>query len=479
MALAVPRGRGPLFLRIARAIAEDIRRGRLKAGSALPGSRTLAASLSVHRNTVVAAYAELRAEGWTETAEARGTFVSTSMPEVRPRAFSEPRRGTPIRAGFDLGPATAAPDSFSPRPGLLLMPGGIPDVRLVPTAALARAYRRALRREAASLLSYAEPRGHPRLRSALAAMLTATRGLAAGADDVLVTRGSQMALDLVAASLCAPGDVVAVETPGYRPAWEAFRRHGAHLEPVPVDDDGLDVEALRALIRRRRVRAVYLTPHHHYPTTATLSAGRRLALLELARRERIALIEDDYDHEFHYDGRPVLPLASADAAGVVIYVGTLAKILAPGLRLGYVVAPRDVLDRVAAHRFFVDRQGDRALERAVAELLEDGDVQRHARRARRAYQARRDFLVDAFGRELHDILEVKPPSGGMALWAGVRRGVYVQAWAARALQRGVLFLPGRRFTFDDRSTPHARFGFAALHERELAEAVRRLVKALR
>jgi GntR family transcriptional regulator/MocR family aminotransferase len=309
-------------------------------------------------------------------------------------------------------------------------------------------------------------------------MLTATRGLAADAEEVVVTRGSQMALDLVAAALIAPGDVVAVENPGYRPAWEAFRRHGAHLEPLRVDEEGLDVDSLKALVRRRRVRAVYLTPHHHYPTTATLSASRRLTLLELARRERIALIEDDYDHEFHYEGRPVLPLASADRAGTVVYIGTLAKILAPGLRLGYVVAPRDVLHRIAGLRFFVDRQGDRALERAVAELLEDGEVQRHVRRARRAYQARRDFLLAAFGRHLRDVVAATPPSGGMALWTRVRGSVDVDAWARRALSRNVLFLPGRRFTFDGRSTPHARFGFAALHERELGEAVRRLVAAL-
>lgn len=468
-------------MRIAQAITDDIRRGRLPAGARLPGSRELAASLAVHRNTVVAAYDELQAEGWIETSPARGTFVSKSMPDVPPRAFSPrapQRRGMPPHAGFALSPMDAAPDPFPARPGLLLMPGGIPDVRLVPIAALARAYRHALRRDAAAVLAYAAPGGHPRLRQALAAMLRATRGLAADAEDIVVTRGSQMALDLVARSLCAPGDVVAVEAIGYRPGWEAFRRHGARLEPIPVDREGLDVRVLEERIRRTRVRAVYLTPHHHYPTTVALSASRRLSLLALAQRCRIALVEDDYDHEFHYEGRPVLPLASADTAGVVVYVGTLAKILAPGLRLGYVVASRDVLERVVAQRFFSDRQGDHAVECAVARLLEDGEVQRHARRARRIYQARRDFLVEAFRRQLDGALEVSPPSGGMALWTRVQRGIDVGAWAARALAKDVLFMPGQRFTFDGGRIPFARFGFAALTERELGEAVRRLVRAL-
>jgi GntR family transcriptional regulator / MocR family aminotransferase len=471
-----PRDDRPLFLQIARAIADDIRRGRLKPGSRLPGTRDLATTLSVHRNTVVAAYHELYAEGWTEPTAARGTFVSRHMPEVRPRGFSATHAGVPAHAGFPLR-APAPPIDPMP-PGMLLMPGGIPDVRLAPVVALARAYRRAVRRHAASVLAYGDPHGHPRLRTAIAAMLAATRGLAATGDDVIVTRGSQMALHLVARALVAPGDAVAVEDLGYRPAWEAFRSHGAHLVPVRVDHEGMDVAALTEIARRQRLRAVYVTPHHHYPTMVTLSAPRRLALLELARRERIAIIEDDYDHEFHYDGRPILPLASADPAGVVVYIGTLAKILAPGLRLGYAVAPRDLLERITAHRFYVDRQGDHAVEAAVAELLEDGEVQRHARRARRVYQSRRDLLVDAFRRKLAAVLEFDVPPGGMALWTKVAAEVDVDAWAARAFTAGVLFLPGGRFTFDERRMPYARFGFAALDEREQADAVRRLVKAL-
>ena len=184
-------------------------------------------------------------------------------------------------------------------------------------------------------------------------------------------------------------------------------------------------------IEDKAPRAFYLTPHHQYPTLATLSAPRRLALLELARRHRFALIEDDYDHEFHYEGRPVLPLASADAGGVVIYVGTLSKIFAPGLRAGWVVAPRPVIDALARLRVQVDQQGDLPVEAALAELLEDGVLQRHARKARRIYQARRDFLVEALTRQLPEVLSFRVPTGGLALWTRAR-GVKVDAWCARA-----------------------------------------------
>jgi GntR family transcriptional regulator/MocR family aminotransferase len=474
----------PVFLRIARAVADDVRRGRLRPGDALPGSRALAASLGVHRNTVLAAYRELAAEGWIATTRARGTFVSAELPDRTPRRFARAalRDEVPARVGFDLcgtgpPPREAAPTGAAP-PGTLSMAGGLPDLRLAPVEALARAYRRALRRGGKDLLTYGDGRGHPTLRAALAAMLSAVRGLAATDASVLVTRGSQMAIDLVARALIAPGDVVAVEAFGYQPAWEALRLAGARLVPLPVDASGLEVDALAELARRERVRAVYVTPHHQYPTTAVLSPGRRMELLELARRERIAVIEDDYDHEFHYEGRPILPLASADRAGVVVYVGTLSKILAPGLRIGFVVAPEPLLERLAALRVYVDRQGDLAVERAVAELLEDGEVQRHARRMQRTYRARRDALVDALQAELDGALAFQAPAGGMALWARVAAGIDAGAWSSRAAGEGVIVHPGRRFAFDGRPRPNLRLGFAGLRERELCEAVRRLARAL-
>jgi GntR family transcriptional regulator/MocR family aminotransferase len=470
----------PVFLQIARAVSADVRRGRLRAGDALPSSRALSRSLSVHRNTVLAAYRELAAEGWIETEPARGTVVSTAVgtPARSTRAAPAIPSAT---VGFDLGPAIEPYPVPAYPAGTLVMTGGVPDLRLVPRTALARAYRKALgegKARGRSTLDYGDPQGHPRLREALGAMLAALRGLAAPAESVLVTRGSQMALDLVARALLTPGDVVAIESLGYRPAWAAFRAAGARLAPLPVDEHGLDVDALAELAARERVRAVYVTPHHQYPTTAVLSAGRRLALMELARAKRIAVIEDDYDHEFHYEGRPVLPLASADPAGVVVYVGTLSKILAPGLRLGFVVAPPPLLAKLTAVRTFIDRQGDHTVERAVAELLEDGEVQRHARRARRAYLARRDALVEALTEHLGGALTFEPPAGGMALWARAAPGIDVDAWAERALARKVAFSTAKRFAFDGRKRGFLRLGFAALDEKELGDAVRRMAATL-
>jgi GntR family transcriptional regulator/MocR family aminotransferase len=471
-----------LFVRIARAVSDDIRGGRLRPGARLPGTRVLAASLRVHRNTVIAAFRELCAEGYLEARTGQGTFVSATLPEPKPRALSRGRardRARQTRQKSARPPACAPRASDTPRATYepipkraLAMFGGLPDLRLLPRAALARAYRRALRD--VDVLGYGDPRGLPRLREALSIMLRASRGLRVGADQIVVTRGSQMALALGARALLAPGDLVAVEQYGYRPAWAALRASGARLHALPVDREGLDVDALAALCRRRRVRAVYLTPHHQYPTTVTLSASRRLRLLDLASQHGLAILEDDYDHEFHYDGRPILPIASADADGSVLYVGTLSKVVAPTLRVGYAVAPPAMLARMTDERFYLDRQGDQVTEAALAELIEDGELQRHVRRTRRLYQRRRDALVEHLRAAFGERLRVAVPSGGMALWAKVDARVSVEAWLARARARNVLFQPGRWFHFGDRAVPYARFGFGALTEDELCEAVSRL-----
>ncbi len=472
----------PLFVQISASLARDIARGRLRPGDALPGTRSLAATLGVHRSTVVTAYAELAAQGWVATKPGGATFVSAASPDVKPRRFTRKAgaRGIASSTGYAVDAASvgALPIARLPRDGFYLW-GGVPDMRLVPVDLLARAYRRVAKRCGRRLLGYsADALGQPELRAAIARLVTEARGMNAEAESVLITRGSQMALDLVTRSLIRPGDVVAVEALGYPNAVNVFRRAGARVVPIRVDQHGLYVPALVALTRHTPVRLVYVTPHHQYPTTVTLAATRRLALLELARRERIAILEDDYDQEFHYDGRPVMPLASNDPSGNVIYVGTLAKILAPGLRLAFVVAPPALLSRMAVERSLIDRQGDAVLECSIAELIEDGDVQRHARRTKRIYHARRDAFCAGIDRELGGVLSYRRPAGGMALWAEVSPDVEVEAWQRRSMERGVYFQIGRQFAFDGGSMQSVRFGFALHDEKESAAALRRVAEAV-
>jgi GntR family transcriptional regulator / MocR family aminotransferase len=462
----------PLFLRIVRAITNDIRRGRLRAGTALPGTRTLARMLAVNRNTVVAAFDELTAEGWLTTTRASATRVAANIPE--PTALADGvwnQRPAPIASPRPRALRTQPP------PGVISLSRGEPDVSLLPAEQLARAYRRALKFGPSSTLSYGDPRGVLALREAIAELVSATRGINATGAQVMVTRGSQMAFALLA-EISAPGARIAVEALGYPPAWQALQRLGAEVVPVSVDEDGIRVEELIELHERLPLSAAYVTPHRQYPTTVTLSAGRRLRLLDFASRHGIVLIEDDYDHEFAFSGRPTLPLASMDRVGCVVYVGTLSKVFAPGPRIGFIVTTEERIESLAQRRAILDACGDPAVETAMAELFTSGELRRHINRVRSIYARRREVALESLQRYLADTIEYRVPSGGTALWLHARDGIDVDAWAAAAEKRGVTFHTGRWYSLVDRSLPNIRLNFAAVGEEQIVKAVEVMRRSL-
>lgn len=462
-----------LSAQLADALSRAIRTERLPSGYRLPGTRSLARTLGVSRNTVLAAYDELAAQGWLRMVPGSGAFVSRDIP-ARTHVGEV---GDWSKVGFDVDATPAPLGRPSASDGLRRWDFGVPDARIAPLAELGRAYRRALSPVTAS---YRFPgHGDPkRLEGQLAAMLSITRGRTVTEANVMVTRGSQMGLYLIARLLLRPGDVVAVEEPGYASAWEQVRLAGGTVVPLAVDDEGLSIEALRRVLDRHALRAVFITPHHQFPTTVTMSVARRVELLQLARAHRIAIIEDDCDHEFHYDGRPVPPLMGSDTAGTVLYVGSLSKIFAPGLRLGYVVAPTPIIRHLGGLRYLTDIEGDKPLEHAMAELFEDGTIERHENRSRRVYRRRRDALAEMLRCELGDVLDFDVPAGGMAIWARVVGGVDVEAWAERSRRRGLLFRTGRAFYLDGGKRPFVRLGFAQLDENELHEMVTLMRRSL-
>lgn len=451
----------PIFLNLASVIIREIERGRLKPGAVLPGTRSLSKTLGVHRNTIDAAYQELIQQGWAVARPSRGTFVAEDLPDT-----------PPVRSRERPTPAIAAPP---PRENIdIAFSDGAPDARIAPRAELARAFRRAV--AAPSLLRrspYGDPRGSARLRAALCEYLGGERGLVADPGDVIITHGSQMALFLAARALLRPGDTIAVEDPGYPLAWEAFRAAGANVIGIPVDRQGASIEKLERLAEREpNLRAVYLTPHHQYPTTVTLTAPRRLALLELMHRWNLILIEDDYDHEFRFDGRPVLPLAASTQSAHIVYVGSLSKLLVPELRIGYAIASPKLIERMARLRQAIDRQGDLPLEHAVAVLIADGEIRRHARKSRQVYRTRRDQLAELLQRHLGGVGTFDVPTGGLAIWLRLSHPPDVEQWALAAEGMGLGVLAGATFALKRRHAPNAfRLGFGDLSENELSRAV--------
>jgi GntR family transcriptional regulator/MocR family aminotransferase len=469
------------YLQITQAVIDAIRQGRLAPGSALPGTRTLAGRLSVNRKTVEQAYDEMIAQGWLTAETTRGTFVSALLPAVGPDAAKGPPAPMDEPPDFPLRRALPDLPFVAAAPGERVFDDGTPDTRLMPAELLARTYRRVLLAASRrNQLGYGDPRGSLVLRQAVADMLKQDRGLECGPDNICLTRGSQMGIYLAARLVAQPGDAVVVEALTYPPAREAFRAHGATTLSIGLDDQGLMVDELEACCRRQRVRAVYVTPHHQFPTTVLLPPERRIRLLALAEQFGFAIIEDDYDHEFHFAHRPMLPMASLIGWRKLLYIGSLSKLLSPSLRIGYLVAAKAVIERAAGEIMMIDRQGDPVTEAAAAELMTSGALKSHTRRVLRVYAERRGCLAEALRRELGGALTFSLPQGGLAIWVKFAAGIDPVALAEVARAHGVGFLPGRAFSSRaDAAIQGARLGFASMNEAELREAVARLATAIR
>ena len=480
--IVISRGSGTaVYLQIAYAIMDEVRRGRLAPGDALPGTRELAEGLSVSRKTIVLAYDELNTQGWVYSELKRGTFVSKSLPNLTtplPIILDNTLEERP--AAPALGFARAAPDLPIQRTDndLLTLDDGSPDTRIAPMHEFGRAYRRALVASARlNRLGYGDPRGLPRLRQAIATMLNLDRGLSTTADHICMVRGSQMGIFLASRVFSGPGDVVVMEQLSYPPACEAFRAAGAEVVAVGLDAQGIKLDELEAVCRRRRVKAIYVTPHHQFPTTVLLPPERRMRLLLLAEQFGFTIIEDDYDHEFHFTHQPMLPLASADRWDKVVYIGSMSKLLSPSIRVGYVAAPVSVIERLALEVALVDRQGDPATETAIAEMIEAGDIKRHTRRALKIYGERRRIFSDLLRERLSDQIRFRLPDGGLAIWAEVAASTNLAQVCAQALKIGLRFYPGSAFAMDGGAVAGARLGFARLNPDELERAVDRLRRA--
>jgi GntR family transcriptional regulator / MocR family aminotransferase len=463
----------PAWLQISNAIVYGIRRGSLAPGSALPGTRELATRISVNRKTVQQSYDELIAQGWLTAEPTRGTFVSALLPVVKVdpiQTASHSRKG-----GFSLrGEAPDLQLSLT-TPEMLKFDDGAPDTRLMPAALVARAYRRALldgsRR---NLLGYGDPRGTEVLRQAVATMLNADRRLNCTVENICITRGSQMGIFLAARLLAQEGDKIVTEALSYPPAREAFRAAGAAILSVGLDDSGMRLDDLEACCRKNRVRAVYVTPHHHFPTTVVMPPERRIRLFALAEQFDFVIVEDDYDHEFHFEHRPMLPLASAHGWERILYIGSLSKLLSPSLRVGYLVAAPEIIERAAAEIMMIDRQGDPATEAGAAALMNSGALKSHTRKVLRIYARRRECLAEALHHELGDVTDFTIPQGGLALWVRFAKHLDLVKFSRAAQKVLVGITPGQTFATNGYKTNGARLGFGSLNEQEIQKAVGRL-----
>jgi GntR family transcriptional regulator/MocR family aminotransferase len=460
-------GRRDLAGQIYRALRAAILDGRLRRGAQVPPTRELAQRLDVSRNTVSAAYEWLTAEGLLAARTRAGSFVQGEAPAEGPRKG----RGPVVRLRA-RGIWSALPDPGAPEPVLAHdFRVGIPDAALFPYEAWRRLMARQLRAASMPPAAYSDAAGHPGLRDAVARHVGVARGVRATAEDVLITQGAQQALDLIGRVLIEPGACVAVEEPGYPPARLLFQSLGARVVPVPVDAEGLDVSALPD-----DARIVYVTPSHQFPLGLPMSLARRTALMDWARRRDAVVIEDDYDSEFRFGGRPLETLHALDRSGRVIYVGSFSKVMLPALRLGFLIAPPSIQRELKLALYVSAWHTQWPAQGALARFIDEGLLARHIRKMRREYAHRQERILERLTRDFGDWLEPLPSVAGLHLSAAFRTGSrrLEQDVVARAKAAGVGVAALSQYYAGAPGLPGLVIGYGAVGTARVDEGLRRL-----
>jgi GntR family transcriptional regulator/MocR family aminotransferase len=474
-----PKGGMPMHQQLSDWFRRAIVEGRLRAGQRMPSSRNLAGELGISRVPVMGAYEQLYAEGYLETFVGAGTCVAHAIPGEALKSMPGYRSQAPLQI-----PSGAAPRRISRRAALMKTPPqtwldhlgafriGLPALDQFPFVTWSRLVNRHSRRPPIGAMVYGDPMGHLPFREAIAEYLRTVRAVRCDASQIVVTTGSQQGLQIAAQVLLDPGDRVWMEEPGYPGARQAMLAAGARLVPVPVDQEGLDVA--QGIRRARNARVAYITPSHQFPLGTTMSAARRMQLLNWATRHDGWIIEDDYDSEYRFGGRPIASLQGLDVADRVIYVGTLSKVMFPALRLGYIVVPKDLVPAFFDARDAADTFSSTLYQMVMADFIREGHFARHIRRMRALYMERREALVDAIERHASGKLEVIGTPAGMHLVALLPPGVDDVALSIAAAGKGVSARP----LSPCHAYPPARggliLGYGGVNPREIAGALRKL-----
>ncbi|GAB3784447.1 MocR-like pyridoxine biosynthesis transcription factor PdxR [Dyella agri] len=475
-------GGGPIYQQLADWFRRAIAEGRLQPGQRVPSTRALASELGVSRLPVLGAYEQLHAEGYLESFTGAGTCVAAAIPHEA--AAVPPRRPprTPAASSTPVPRRTAArvaamagpPQTWLESQGAFRV--GVPALDQFPHGVWSRLLSRHARHVGIDALVYGNTSGHAPLREAIAEYLATVRAVHADAEQVMITSGAQHGLQISAHALLDPGDRAWVEEPGYSGAQQALAAVDAEPVLVPVDAEGLDVAAGIRLAPTARL--AYVTPSHQFPLGATMSAARRIELLQWAARTGSWIVEDDYDSEYRYGSKPIAALQGLDADARVIYVGTFSKVLFPALRLGYLVVPKDLLPAFRAARDALDTCSPMLPQRALHDFIREGHFARHIRRMRVLYAARRAALQAAIRRHLPDTLQVVGAEAGMQLTALLPPDVDDVALSRRAAQVGVSVRPLSPCYRGEATLSGVILGYGSVDEHTIEEGVRRLRSCL-
>jgi GntR family transcriptional regulator/MocR family aminotransferase len=470
----------PLHRQIYDAYRAAIVGRNLRAGQQIPSSRGLAAELGVSRIPVINAYSQLLAEGYFESRPGAGTFVSTSLPE---HLISSEYRDQKLRKAHSGPRATSRASALLPpfKPSAWLYGQGPFTVGQValdhfPFQIWSKLLARHWRRVRAESLYFSDPMGSEAFRKTIATYLRTSRALNCEADQIIVVNGSQQALQISARVLLEPGNSVWIEEPSFRLTRHALVLAGCKLIPVPVDEEGLNVSAGKKLCRK--ARAAFVTPSHQYPLGATMSASRRLQLLDWAQSTGSWIVEDDYDSEYRYQHQPISSLQGLDRGSRVIYIGTFSKTLFPSLRVGYLVVPSDLIERFVAVRHAMDVYPAHLYQSVLNDFIGEGHFSRHVRRTRLLYRERRGALVDAIHEEFGSRLEVLGSDAGLHLVITLPKGANDQEISERAARENLWVWPLSPCYLNKNPKQGLILGFGNTPTNKIRPAVSRLRKVI-
>ena len=471
----------PVYMQIRGGIRDLILTGRLPDGFRLPPERTLATALGVNRTTILSAYRELKADGLVEAHVGRGTEV---VAHRAARSAVEPAGPLPWRQ-FAREGSVREPEPFvrdvlalTERHDVISLAAGLPAAELLPMDDLRRVQEEILVRKGPEALLHSPTEGVTAFREAIGRHMV-PRGIRASAEEVLVTSGSQQGLDLVARTLLSPGDVVVVEEPSFFGALEAFRSARVRLLGVPADAHGMRTDILEAILSRQRPRLIYTLPTFQNPSGCVLSLERRRHLLELAWRHEVPVLEDDPYSDLRYEGEALPSLKALDPHGHVIHLSSFSKVLFPGLRLGWIAAPKPLVRQLALVKQTVDLHSGTLAQWIVEGFLSGGLLAKHLAKTCAAYRRRRDVLLEALTAEKVPGLSWNRPEGGFYVWCRLPEDAPPSRLLALAAAERVAFLPGAASYVEEPPASAIRLNFTSCPEEQLREGARRLGRALR
>ncbi|MBS7232325.1 PLP-dependent aminotransferase family protein [Flavobacterium psychroterrae] len=466
-----------LYLQIVFEFIKAIQTGLLPEGTKLPGTRILCKLLQVNRNTLIKAFQDLELQGWIEILPNKGTFILSEKKEKKKTDYIFTEKNNSQSAAFTFKHSTILEDPKEISTIPYQFNDGLPDLRLVQTDVLARLYVSKLKgQKSTKTWEQIQTKSHLNFKIQFSNFLNVTRGIRISTSNLLTTNSHEISLYLVTKLLISAGDKVVVASPGYYISNMTLSDSGAQIITIPVDKDGINTEDLKQICEKQQIRILYLTSNYHYPTTTSLSAKRRMEILELANRYGFVIIEDDYDFDFHYDNNPVLPLASLDSNERVVYIGSFGRSLPAGFGYGFIAAPSAFIKELEKHQNILEPGIDVIKEQVLTEWIKEGEVHRLSKKNKKIYKERRDYFVLLLKEKLEGKIKFQVPLRGLAIWVEWLDNFNLIRLQKQCAING-LFLP-KTILYQTKNLTATRLGFGHFDTAEMENAVKILRQSL-